>query len=615
MIRRERFAPRLIAAACGVAAFGLPVRAEDAPTYEIDQIVVTASRIPTTFSDRTRSITVISREEIATAPIHDVADLLDYVVGVDARQRGPHGVQTDVGMRGSTFEQVLVLVDGVKVTDPQTGHHALDLVVALDDIERIEVLRGHGSRLFGPNAFGGVINIITRERRGNEASLRATYGEHAFAEGAASGSYLAGPTAHRLSLAHRRSDGYRHNTDFTVSTASYGVSLPAGPNTVTLSAGYADRRFGANSFYAGMPNEWEHTRTYTFSAAGEAKLGTMSLSPRLSWRRHEDEFLLDRDDPTLYRNTHTTDVYDAEGESIFASAFGVTAFGGEVGTERITSTKLGRHERTRGGFFIEHRAEPSGRLTVTVGGCAYRYTGTGWQIWPGADLGVQVTRSVRLYSSVGRAFRVPTYTELYYEDPRNVGNPGLKPERAWSYEGGIGWTNRGVSGEMNAFVRDGRNLIDYVRNADTLRWEARNITEVRTRGIEATLSIRPTAFVAGFPLRRLSLGYAFLDSEKKSGDFAQSKYVLNHLRHQGVVDVAHSAPYGILFSWKLRYEARVGGDNFVVVDARASREVGHIEVFLEATNLFGASYEDRASVPQPGRWVRLGAVVRVGKTP
>lgn len=578
--------------------------------YEIDPVVVTAGRLPSSFSDRTRAVTIITRAEIASSPAASVADLLDYVIGVDARQRGPYGMQADVSMRGGTFEQVLILVDGVKVADPQTGHHALDLTLPLASIERIEILRGHGSRLFGPNAFGGAINIITRQHGGRSLWLAATGGEHAFADLATSLALPSGRVGHRVSFDRSRSDGYRHNTDFVATAATYGASAPIGGGNVGLALGYSDRDFGANGFYAGRPNEHEHTRTWSASARGDARLGGVTLAPRISWRRHEDTFVLDYTNPGLYRNRHTTDVAAAEFEADMRTALGATALGGEAGMERIASTNLGDHRRAKGGVFVEHRIEPAGRFTLALGAFAYRYSGMGWRIWPGVDLGVPLGGHVRACASVGRAFRVPTYTDLYYRDPANQGNPDLVPETAWSYEGGIAWTGVAIAAEANAFRRDGRDLIDYVRNSDAEPWTARNTTEVTTQGVEVAATLRPPAALPCFLIHRIRAGYAFLDSKRRTPGYTQSKYLLSHLRHQAILDIAHALPFGVEQTWNVRWEERFGEDDHVVVDTRVSRGIGPVQLFAEATNLLGASYRDLPTVPAPGRWLRIGVAAQ-----
>ena len=328
--------------------------ADGEPAYELEEMVVTAGRIPTTFSNITRSVVVIGRDDIRTAPVHSVQDLLQYALGVDVRQRGPLGVQADVAVRGGTFEQTLILVDGTKVSDPQTGHHNLDLPLALEDIERVEILKGQGSRLYGPNAFGGVINIITRKREHKAARLEALAGDYGLREGTVSLSHPLGTSSHHLSLSKRTSGGYRAATDFDISTVSYGFSIPIGPGMSDLSFGYMAKEFGANSFYSDKyPNEWENTNTTFLSAGFYLEEDRFSFSSKFHWRRHGDDFLLDRERPAWYRNRHTTDLSGVDLLFLFPSRLGTTAFGGEAGKEGIESSNLGNHSRTKEGFFVE----------------------------------------------------------------------------------------------------------------------------------------------------------------------------------------------------------------------------------------------------------------------
>ncbi|HMA87091.1 MAG TPA: TonB-dependent receptor plug domain-containing protein, partial [Desulfosalsimonadaceae bacterium] len=158
----------------------MPVKAEQAAEryHELDPVVVTGSHAPARLSEYGVSVSVITREDIAVLPADNFTDVLEHVNGVDVRQRGAGGVQTDIGIRGASFEQTLIMVDGVAISDPQTGHHNMNLPVTLSDIERIEVVKGPAARIYGPNAMGGVINIITRDVKENAIGGRAAYGEH-----------------------------------------------------------------------------------------------------------------------------------------------------------------------------------------------------------------------------------------------------------------------------------------------------------------------------------------------------------------------------------------------------------------------------------------------------
>jgi iron complex outermembrane receptor protein len=598
----------LLAAVLGVTGTAPALWAQE-PVTALEPVVVTAERLPLSAAENVRTV-VITREEIARQPARCVADLLADVVGVDVRTRGAGGVQADVAVRGATYEQTLVLIDGVKVTDPQTGHHNLDLPVTLGDIERIEVLKGPGSRVWGANAFGGVVNIVTRRPAGREVGLSAEGGGNGYLAAGASASGDRGGFSARLSASASRSDGDRENTDYEMGTVGVSAAIPAGPAGLRLLAGHDEKDFGANGFYSDRyPNQREDTRTSFASLAGNLGGGALLVTPKLFWRRHDDHYLLDSERPGFYENRHRTDVGGLEMQASLESAAGTTLFGGELAGEWIESTNLGDHDRRRGGLFANHRL-PLGSLgTLAVGAFASYHSGWGWGAWPGADVVLGLGRGVRLHASVDKAYRVPTYTELYYTSPTNMGNPALRPEQAWTYEAGLEWRSGGHRADLSAFRREGSDLIDWVRADPEDPWQVQNLTSVRTDGVEASWEWRaraPHPF-----LRRLRAGYAWLESERDTGEL-ESKYVLDHLRHQAVLDAEHALVLGLSQSWRFLYEQQLDGADRFVVDTRLWRPLGRGELFLEVTNLFDADYEGAGGVPQPGRWVSAGVRIDFG---
>ncbi len=596
--------PNLLYLASVAALLAQGVPADDERVVRVDDVVVTASRTPYDEDATPRSVTIIRRDEIAAAPVGTVIELLEYALGVDVRQRGPSGVQADVSIRGGTFEQTLVLIDGVKVNDPQTGHHLLDIPFARDDVERIEVVRGGGSGVHGPNAFGGAINIITRKGSGRRLGLRLSGGQHRYGSAAVSLAHEIGPTRHRLSVSSTRSDGHRSGAEFDVLNAGYASTLVLPLAVVDISGGFSDKEFGAYRFYSdAYPDEWEHTRTGFASIRGTIGGERASVTPVFSWRRHTDDFVLDRARRNWYRNKHTTDSYGTELHSSVRWQFGTTAVGGEAGRERIASSNLGDHERDRGGAYAEHRFGCANTYVASVGAFAYRYSGIGWQLWPGADARVWITDRVSVHGSVGRAFRVPTFTDLYYDSPANVGNPALETERAWSYEGGVRYVASAFRADVATFHRASRNLIDWSRADESERWQATNIASLNMTGVEVSAEVVPSAIWPSVPIARARLGYSYLTWD---GVSSESKYALDLLRHQVVVGVMHSLPLGASASWVARWEDRAGDDAHVVVDARLSRRFGSLAAFVSATNLLGTSYADSGTIPAPGRWVRAG---------
>jgi vitamin B12 transporter len=571
------------------------------------EVVVTASRTPAVSSDISRSVTVISRQEIESAPVHSLPDLLEYVLGADVRQRGPLGVQADVSLRGGTFEQVQVLINGVKLGDPQTGHHSLLLPLSLEDVERVEILKGSGSRLYGPNAFSGVINIITRKGGGRRGRVQAGLGNFGFLEAGASLSLAAGPSSHSLTVSQKRSNGYRRNTDFQIADVSYRASLSLGTGEADIVAGHSDKSFGASDFYSDQfPNQWERTRTSLLLAGARWTAGRFTFAPKAYWRRNRDDFVLDRERPDWYRNTHATNCLGLEFQMSFVSRLGHTALGGEMGEESIESNRLGNHSRLRGGFFFEHRFSLFKNLILTAGGFAYRISGWGWRAWPGLEACLLLAEGIRLHGSWSRSFRVPTFTELYYVDPANVGNPSLKPEKAGEFETGLTLHGENMEWSLNLFRREGYDLIDWVRPDESAAWTARNIARLDANGLETSIRLWPSGRGSSSPLTRIQAGYTFLDTARPDMPW-DSKYVLDHLRHQFLLDLEHRLSSAVRQCWKVRFEARRGYAPHLVVDTRLFWRGRSFELYLEVLNLFDTRYRDVGNIPMPGRWITAGA--------
>lgn len=136
--------------------------AQNDTTKNLNEVMVRENRLKLPFSKQNRNIWIIDNQQIKNLPSRSVSELLSYVTGVDVRQRGPGGVQADISIDGGTFDQTLVLINGIKVSDPQTGHNMMNLPISVDDIDHIEVLRGSASRIYGTNALTGAINIVTK---------------------------------------------------------------------------------------------------------------------------------------------------------------------------------------------------------------------------------------------------------------------------------------------------------------------------------------------------------------------------------------------------------------------------------------------------------------------
>ncbi|MBA3027687.1 MAG: TonB-dependent receptor [Desulfobacteraceae bacterium] len=594
--------------------FALPgiSRAYSEPTdstsiHALHEQVVTGSRMTQTPWNAGHTLAVITRDEIESFPAKDLADLLNTVSGLDVRQRGFSGVQSDISIRGSSHEQVLVLLDGVNMSDAQTSHHNMDIPVNLDDIERIEILKGPGARIYGHNAMAGVINIITRVSRQPLVSARSATGSHDYysLEGAVEGE--AAGFSNRLSVSRRATEGHldQKPTGFQANTAAYRGQINHGDHDLGVSLAVTDKSFGAYKFYTDVyPDQWENTHTFLASANDRFKVFGADLEANIFFRRHEDDFHILIGD-TLNTNQHKNHASGFTLLSRFESGLGLSALGCEAAIEDLKSSHLGDHDRKRHGLTFEHQLNTPVRLNLGFGTALMHYSDWGWQSWPGASLSLAITDHFNLFSSAEKSFRVPTYTELYYKTMANQGNPDLAPEKAWTYETGIRYQVPGFNARTSVFLRDSENAVDWTRSSKTDPWRVGNVAEITTTGFETGLDVYPGVLWNRFHGTFASLSYTYLDSNRNVEGY-ESKYVLDYLVHQAKGQVSiHWLP-----QWTqavvLRVEKRMRNDFYTVVDTRICREWRNFKVFMDITNLFNEHYISSGFAPQPGRWITIG---------
>lgn len=604
--------------------------------YNLDEIEVSAQRSPVAFSQVARIASVITREEIEAAPVQSIQELLEYALSVDVRQRGPLGAQADISVRGGSFDQTLILINGINVSDSQTGHHSLDLPVSLKNIQRIEILEGPAARVFGPNAFSGVINIITGVEAQTNVKVDVAAGQHKLSDLNLSGNLIKGSWSHFAALNRIRTDGYIDNTDLKNLNVFYQTRANLKPGTLNFQVGRTNKSFGANSFYtATYPNQYEETKT-TFASVKFETGKKLHINPSLYWRRHQDKFELFRDDPPNWykgHNYHLTDVFGSKLDAWFSSSLGKTAFGGEIRSENIWSNVLGNalttpvevpgekgqfftksYSRTTISYFAEHSFYIK-NLAISGGAMANRISdlGFGWKIYPGMDISYEFVNHYKLYSSANSTLRMPTFTDLFYNGPTNVGNPNLKPEKSQTYEGGLKITYPGFFGHAGIYFRKGKDLIDWVRASDSEKWQTQNLTRINTTGVEVSGTLLPERiWKSKFFLTKLGINYAYSHLEKGTNNVF-SYYVLDNLKNKLDFQIEHRIWQKIAASWRISYQDRNGMRTptepykpFWIVNSRISWKSRDTEFYALASNLFNKKYFDLGPVEQPGRWISLG---------
>lgn len=574
-------------------------------TIFTEDVLITAARAPMLAPEVPRGIIVLSAQEIENAPADNLQDLLAYYSGIDIRKRGPEGVQADISIRGGSFEQTLILLNGIRISDPQTGHNNLNIPVSLNDIEKIEILKGQASALYGANALSGVINIITKKGRNRGLSVNASAGGFGYYGAGASLSLPAGGFQNRISFLRDHSSGYRYNTGFTKTTASYSSTFFFNDGNAGIFAGYTDRDFGANGFYSDKYlNQKERIKTLFLAASADYNTGRLELSPKFYWRNNNDNYLLDFTRPDFYNNLHKTNSYGSELQISYKVPTGIFTAGIEFGRDQISSNNLGEHSRSKGGFSAGYVFSGIRDLKVIASGYAYKYAGFGWKFWPGLDVGYNLTGSTNVYISAGKSFRLPTFTEMYYSSPVQKGNTLLQPEQAFSFEAGIKSSASRISFNASAFFRKGNNFIDWIRSGSDLPWHAENIAELTTKGLDAGIQFRRELF-NDLPLGLISINYTYIDADLKR-QLNQSRYVLDHLRHQLNIIVDHDLPFEFLMNWSLRFENRFNQDKYFITDAKISKAIKDVDLYLQVSNVFDVNYTGTGGIPMPGRWFTGG---------
>ncbi|MBU4377305.1 MAG: TonB-dependent receptor, partial [Candidatus Omnitrophica bacterium] len=512
---------------------------------ELPPIVITPSRIPE--ETPLRSVSYINSGEFDEAIGSSITDLVNDLPSIDVRERGVRGVQADLNIRGATFEESMVLLNGVRFNDPQTGHHNMDIPFTSMDLESIELVRGGQSALYGPDAFGGTVNFITKRPGERRVTTAFSMGQNGLFREAVSITQPVKNLKNRVSFERSDSSGYRgKETSFHITTFSFDSLLETDAGEVEVIGGYLYKDFGASTFYSSLyPNEHEMTDTRAGMIRMKFEEGMVSVEPKFYYRRHWDRFILDNDRPFWYRNTHKTYTLGSDIQTTVTTDLGTIIFGTELSWDKIDSTNLDKHKRDREAVFFGYNHKfPSGFL-VNANIRTDWFSAFGWEFSPQIGLGYSIDDKIVLRSSVNRAYRIPSFTDLYYVDPGNIGDASLKPESAWSYEGGIDYKDKFITISTTVFNRNGRNIIDWVRDSKAQPWRATNAGKIDTFGVENLIEIKPGEIWRGISIEKVSLGYDFINSDKKSGTAAFSKYALDYLRHNFSLGVTGKFPFGI----------------------------------------------------------------------
>ncbi|MDR1877561.1 MAG: TonB-dependent receptor [Flavobacteriaceae bacterium] len=572
---------------------------------ELEGVVIDGKTVSIPFSQTSQNIQVITKTQIAQAPATSIEELLSYYSGIDIRQRGVHGVLADISIRGSSFEQVLVLINGIRMNDNQTGHNTMNIPIDMATVERIEIFKGPAARRFGQNAYAGVINIITKPSGHNDINISALGGEFGtYALGA--GLNLSGKKFSQFLQAETtQSDGYRYNTDYLVKNVWYQNKYKLNDGEIQMQAGIIDKKFGANGFYSSplAKDQYEKIQTSLVSLGWNQRFNGFRIAANTYWRRSQDEYIFVRSNPSAYRNLHIGNSIGLEVNSNYTSRFGLTGLGVDFRKEYLNSNNLGDRDRLVRFVFLEHHLLfYNKKLDITPGISFADYSDFGSFWYPGIDVGYQLTANTKIFANLGKTYRVPSYTDLYYSDPINDGNPELKPESALSYEIGYRLAHKNIRTTVSLFRRESKNLIDWIKEKEEDKWKPENVVRVSTNGLEIDFRHQ---FFTSF-IKSYNIGYTYLDNDLKRSHFI-SRYSLDNLKHQLVVKLEHKLIKNLSNQIIYRYNDRISLDNYQLLDDRLLYKLKDFSVFIQVNNILNTRYTETNLVSMPGRWLQFGA--------
>lgn len=613
-------------------------------TIDLSAAEVTGTRAPLPADKAVRLVQVLDRQAIQASSAQSVNDLLKQVAGIDVRQRGAFGIQTDISVNGGTEDQLTVLLNGINISNPHTGHLTFDLPVNIDDIERIEVIEGGASRVYGCQAFSGAINIVTRTDNDNHLQAHAYGGSYGTAGANAGLTLTTSDFNNRLSGGYVRSDGGTYNDDFNKANAYWRGRYSSDHIQATIQAGLSTMNYGANTFYGtGSDSQYEENRRYLVSASAEYK-GQVNIPVQLYWNRSLDHYVWMRANPEAYQNFHQTNVYGANAGANTTWALGKTAIGIELRRENILSTRLGKelpegeqhkvpgHDayykykdgRTNLGLYLEHNILID-NATISLGLLANDNTAVtgGMRLYPGIDISWRLGQ-MKLFASFNQSLRTPTYTDLYYNGPDLEGNSQLKPEKSTDWHVGASFTAEGFNTQVKAFYRKGTDMIDWVKKTGETVYTTAN-SDIDNIGAEMLTSVDLARLLPSTPLRQLTLGYCYNFKHRVNTE-QQASYAsrLTFLRHKLTATLQHNIFSHLDAQWNLTLKNRHGEfDNaktgqtqkygtFATLDLKLTWTRPHYSLYLQANNLTDYAYYDFANIQQPGLWFMGGLKLNLG---
>jgi iron complex outermembrane receptor protein len=571
-----------------------------------ETLVVIGAAVPVPLAESPLPVLVLPVGPESLALDTPVA-LLRNDASIFLEQRGAGGAQSDLVMRGGSFAQTLVLLNGFRINDSQTAHHNLDLPIPLEAMDSIQVLHGAGSTLYGADALSGVVDFVTAAPAANSLRLRSGAGSFDGNEDSLEASLSHKRDSVCLTGSHNSSDGFMADRDYRNEDASMENWIASRLGTTDLMVATSDRAFGANQFY-GPYDSWERTKGWFASASQE--LGSRSVAA-FGYRRHTDEFVLLREAPSVYENNHVDSSWQASlRRTIPLDKTSLVLLGLESAGDSIHSNNLGLHARNRGAGYIDLDLRPAkSRWNLTAGMREELFSG-GLQsaFAPHLAASLRIVNGVKLRASGGYGFRLPTYTDLYYSDPTTIGNANLKPESAWSGDAGLDWVpSRRFSASVTGFYSRQHDAIDYVRTNSTALWMAANLSGLHFLGVESWLTWLPAKG------QKVQVAWTGLSGAQDALHGLQSEYIFNYPVQN--VHASWTAAMGkvLTLTNSVQIAQRYQQSVYPVWNASLTHDEGRFHPYLRLDNLANTGYQEISGVAMPGRTIYGGVSLTIGR--
>ena len=587
---------------------------ENKKEIELDQVELMSSpRIEVDKGDNSISMLTISNEEIKQSTATNVSELLQQVAGIDIRRRGAEGMQADLYIRGGSFDQTLLLIDGIKVEDPQTGHHTMNMTIPLEVIEKIEIIKGSASRIYGQNAFTGAVNIITKKKIKNDLSIELSNGSFDQKRGGFTIQKELKSSDILFNYSRKESDGYRYNTDYENDEFFIKSNFKIKDQKISTVGVFNERKFGANGFYASPAaiDQYEETQASLIGFSTTYRSDNLILKPKLYWKRNQDMYVYLRQDPSVYRNLHISNKVGIEINASTSNFLGNLGLGFDLSKVSLESNNLGERKRTMLNMFIEQQVKLNDdKIDFTPGVAITYFSDVSTKLnyknnffnnlffYPGMDLGYRLDNNLKLYTNIGFTYRIPTYTDLFYSSPTTLGNENLKLEKALTKEIGLKYLKDDFNFNFSLYQRDASDIIDYVRNNESDPWQANNIREINTNGFEFNMGYK--FYLGSFRMQTINIGYSNIDDELLETDFAFSRYALNSLKNQITGTYTFEINEKIYSTVAYKNAERSNEEKYTVIDFRTSYKLDKFTLSFILNNILDTEYSETNLVPMPG---------------